>query len=319
MDAVDPELVWIAGATGATSVTRGDRIQSLWSGYGEIYRVRLDGRPAVVKSVKPPARAGASHLRKCRSYDVEVAWYRGYTSDGAGSPGYPGGQHQKDAARIPSLLAAMAAPERWLLVLEDLDAVGYPRRHRRGPTALELDRCLRWLATFHARFLGVPPRGLWEQGTYWHLATRQEELAAMDNEGLRRAAPILDARLRECRFQTLVHGDAKLANFCFGDDGVAAVDFQYVGGGCGMSDVAYFLSSCSDDDFDEAKPLAQYFAHLRALLPPEVDAAALEREWRALYPIAAADFYRFLAGWAEGAWRHDPHGQRIVREVLRAL
>lgn len=300
---MDPELVWIAGATSTTSVTRGDRIQSLWSGYGEIYRVRLDGQPAVVKSVKPPARSGASHLRKCRSYDVEVAWYRGYTSP----------------ARIPSLLAAMAAPERWLLVLEDLDAVGFSRRQRRGPSALERDRCLQWLAAFHARFLGVPPRGLWEQGTYWHLATRQDELMAMDNEALRRAAPTLDARLRECRFQTLVHGDAKLANFCFGDDAVAAVDFQYVGGGCGMSDVAYFLSSCSDDDFDEAPLLTQYFAHLRAALPPEVDAVALEREWRALYPIAAADFYRFLAGWAEGAWRHDPHGQRIVREVLRAL
>ena len=46
-----------------------------------------------------------------------------------------------------------------------------------------------------------------------------------------------------------MHGDAKLANFLFTSDHsqVAGVDFQYVGGGCGMKDVAYLLS-CLDED-----------------------------------------------------------------------
>ena len=56
-------------------------------------------------------------------------------------------------------------------------------------------------------------------------------------------------RTGNCKFKTIVHGDAKLANFCFSHDlsNVAAVDFQYVGGGCGMKDVAYFLGSCLND------------------------------------------------------------------------
>jgi len=44
-----------------------------------------------------------------------------------------------------------------------------------------------------------------------------------------------------------VHGDAKLANFCFSRDGkkVAAVDFQYVDGGCGMKDLSRIIVGSS--------------------------------------------------------------------------
>jgi hypothetical protein len=210
----------------------------------------------------------------------------------------------------------------WLLVLEDLDAAGFPGRRsaaRRG----DIERCLDWLAAFHARFLGVAPDGLWKTGTYWHLATRPDELASMTDEALRRAAPVLDQKLRAATFQTLVHGDAKLANFCFADDhpGVAGVDFQYVGGGCGMKDVAYFLGSCSYSgaEVTNAGYLDTYFDRLRQALSHGVDAGALEREWRALYPLACADFNRFLAGWAPEEWRRDRVGQALVQSVLQAL
>jgi hypothetical protein len=43
--------------------------------------------------------------------------------------------------------------------------------------------------------------------------------------------------------------------------------------------------------------LDAYFAHLRAALAGGVEGAALEREWRALFPVALADFDRFLLGW----------------------
>jgi aminoglycoside phosphotransferase (APT) family kinase protein len=319
---VDEELLWIAKASGAARVRRGDRIQSVWGGYGELFRVHLIDAAvpsAVVKSVKPPSRhrsmtSDVSHARKCRSYDVEAAWYRTFAP------------RCDDTCRVPRLIDSRVSHDAWLFLLEDLDAAGFSKRRRRGPEPAALDRCLAWLAALHARFVGVAPSGLWKTGTYWHLATRPDELAALDEPALRQAAPILDRMLRQAAFQTIVHGDAKLANFCFAADGraVAAVDFQYAGGGCGMKDVAYFLSSCSDDGFDPQvrRHLDRYFELLRAALALRsdvVDADALEAEWRALYPIACADFYRFFAGWAKEHWRHDGHGQRVLRDVLRTL
>ncbi len=282
--AVDRSIV--AQITGSHRVEQGQRIQSLWSGYGELYRVRLDGRPAVVKSVRPPADSSVGHARKCRSYDVELAWYERYAAE--------------CPARVARCLGAARLDDGWMFVLEDLDAAGFPRR--RGP----IEPCLEWLARFHRHYAGVAPDGLWETGSYWHLETRQEELARVE-PALREAAPILDARLRDARHQTLVHGDAKLANFCFGDAGVAAVDFQYVGRGPGVRDVAYLLCGLPD----EARLLDVYFSFLAA---PDV-----EREWRALYPIAAADFYRFLAGWAPEHYQRDRRAVETVRAVLRGL
>ena len=309
------ELDWVARAAGAKSARRGERIQSLWSGYGEIVRVELTGAAVdtiVLKSVNPPARlrgakSDASHARKCRSYDVETTWYRQYAT------------RCDDTCRVPRLVGTRAAKESWLIALEDIDAAGFPER-RRDPGPVGTDACLRWLASFHARFLGVVPEGLWKHGTYWHLATRQDELAAMEDEELRAAAPRLDQRLRAGVFHTLVHGDAKPANFCFARGGrsVAAVDFQYVGGGCGMKDVAYLLS----DEAGEERWLDIYFGHLRQALSERaapVDDSALESEWRSLYPIARADYHRFLAGWAKEHWRRDTHAQKLTRAALRLL
>ena len=210
----DPELRWIAKATGASGVRRGDTLQSLWGGYGELFRVHLIGaqmETAIVKGVKPPARpraSDASHARKCRSYDVETAWYRTFAS------------RCDSDCRVASLIDSRVSNEQWLFLLEDLDAAGFAGR-RRNPTPGEIDQCLAWLAAFHARFLGVSPTGLWKTGTYWHLATRPDELAAIEDPAIRAAAPILDQKLRACAFQTLVHGDAKPANFCFGSGAVS--------------------------------------------------------------------------------------------------
>ncbi len=289
-----PELRWIANATGATKVRRGETIQSLWGGYGELLRVELTGAKmdtAIVKWVKPPARergskTSASHARKCRSYDVEMAWYRGLAAECG------------EACRVPALIGSRVSKDEWLFLLEDLDAAGFSGRTR-NPATRETDACLSWLAAFHARFLGVAPSGLWKTGTYWHLATRMDELAAIADRAVRESAPILDEKLRSCVFQTLVHGDAKPANFCFGNGAVAAVDFQYVGGGCGMKDVAYFLNR----DSNERRHVDRYFVFLRAALAARavtIDVDALEAEWRALYPVACADYQRFLAGWMRG-------------------
>lgn len=298
MSDLPPELCGlIASSTGAKGVERGERIQSLWSGYGELFRVYLEGGDAaslVVKWARPPAgsrpgeRASASHARKCRSYDVETAFYVTLADQ------------CNEACRVPRLFAHRVvrghAPE-WLLCLEDLDAAGFSKRIR-DPRGHELEACLRWLACFHARFMGHAVANLWKVGTYWHLATRRDELEATRNEALKARATELDRALSGARFKTLVHGDAKPANFCFAGDGrsVAAVDFQYVGGGVGVKDVAYLLYGSVSAEA-ERHHLDLYFDYLRGAVPDAADARSIEEEWRGLYGIAKDDFGRFLAAW----------------------
>jgi len=295
---------WIREHTGAAEVGRPERVQSLWGGYGEILRVPLvgAGTPSViVKRVEPAAGRGRSHARKLRSYDVERAFYLRHAP------------RCGDGCRVARCLAAERTGDRWRFLLEDLDAAGFEGR-RSALSNDEAARCVRWLARFHATFLGVAPDGLWPEGTYWQLETRPDELAAIRDRGLREAAGPLDVALREARHRTLVHGDAKPANFCFAPSAVAAVDFQYVGGGCGMRDLAYLLfgrRGWGGGDAGAEPLLDRYFAALREALDPAVDADALEAEWRALYPVARADFHRFLAGWSPSA--------RSVREYRAAL
>lgn len=296
----------------------GERLQALWGGYGELWRAELRSGPTashvVVKSVRPPRDdSSRSHVRKLRSYEVEQAFYERYAPRCAEAP----------SCRVARPNKVLAEDGGWLFVLEDLDAAGFGER-RRG--ASHLSATLRWLATFHARFLGTAPEGLWKVGTYWHLGTRPDELQAMRHDALRQAAPRIDAALNGARFKTLVHGDAKLDNVCFGrDDEVALVDFQYVGGGVGVKDVAYFLNGClSPRDCESLVPryLDDYFRELSSALranAASVDVAAIEREWRALFPLAWVDFYRFLLGWAPGQFDRDPYSERLTRDVLAGL
>jgi len=294
-------------------------VQSLWSGYGAIYRFADARASCIVKHVSPPSvtshprgwSSDRGHERKLRSYAVEAEWYRIFAP-------------RCDArCRVPASIHLEATDDSWLFVLEDLDAAGYPRRlHQLSDR--EMRACLSWLAHLHATFLGVEPDRLWDVGTYWHLATRPDELAVMRDERLRAAASEIDGRLNAARYRTLVHGDAKVANFCFGDDGtdVAAVDFQYVGGGVGVKDVAYFLGSCLDEyECRRQAPgwVDAYFRLLREALAerqPGVDASAVEAEWRALYPVAWADFVRFLVGWAPEHTKIHGYSRDLTDAVL---
>ncbi|MBX3159737.1 MAG: aminoglycoside phosphotransferase family protein [Deltaproteobacteria bacterium] len=299
------DLDWIASATGAQTVRRRARLEELWGGYGELHRVELDGRTAVVKWARSPG-TDVSSRRKARSFAVETAFYRGIAP------------RCDDTCRVPALLAAREGDGEWHLVLEDLDAAGFSGRTDEASGA-QLDAVLAWLASFHARFAGETFADLWPTGTYWHLDTRRDELPRIADRALRDAATDLARRLADARHQTLLHGDAKDANFCFARTGaVAAVDFQYAGRGCAMSDVAYLLYGRADepdDGIDRAR-LDTYFRLLRRALPPGIDAAALEAEGRALYPVARLDFCRFLAGWRPAAWRRDERGRRFVRAML---
>ena len=187
--------------------------------------------------------------------------------------------------------------------------------------------CVRWLAAFHAQNLNLKPEGLWASGTYWHLETRPDELECLEDQALKNSAAAIDRTLKDCFFQTLVHGDAKLANFCFSLDGseVAAVDFQYVGGGCGMKDLAYFVGSCFRDDESERMEstlLDFYFREIGGILADmgsEVSGDQLETDWRPLYRVAWADFHRFMKGWSPGHWKLSDYSERVTCEVMEGL
>ncbi len=316
----------ILEATGASGLYEIEIIQSLWSGYGEIIRIGLvdsELESVVVKHVNLPEgknhprgwNTDLSHQRKLKSYKVETNWYKRLSTN-------------CDAGcKIPQCFALETLGSEVLMVLEDLDASGYSDRKSSLVNWDNINACLSWLANFHETFLNIQPEGLWETGTYWHLETRPEELEAMDDLPLKEAAKRIDETLKNSPFQTLVHGDAKLANFCFSEDGkkVAAVDFQYVGGGCGMKDVAYFIGSCmSENDCEryENKILDYYFEELRKAIVAKkikVDTEALEKNWRDLYHVAWADFHRFLKGWHPGHWKINSYSERVSREVIDKL
>jgi aminoglycoside phosphotransferase (APT) family kinase protein len=311
----------------ASEVSSAEVIQRLWSGYGSIVRYAVKGAEVdsvIVKHISPPNSAmhprgwntDLSHERKLKSYRVESAWYRDYAQDCG------------VMCRVPKCYAIQSLGDEVILILEDLDGVGFEGR-RQGVDSLELKQCLNWLAALHATFLQIEPKGLWQRGTYWHLDTRPDELEVLkrvDHE-LYQAARSIDRRLAMNAFQTVVHGDAKLANFCFSENeqAVAAVDFQYSGSGCGMQDVFMLFSSCwgaRDYERYEAASLDYYFNALRGALSTMgrgIDVDALEREWRSLYPVACADFQRFLKGWSPGHWKINSHNERLTREVVAEL
>jgi hypothetical protein len=317
--------------TGASGIYKMQALQTLWSGYGHIIRYGLKHckTPSViVKHIHLPDSANhprgwntsLSHQRKIRSYQVETNWYKHWS-------------RQCDAhCRIPACLAVSQADDdtentnEIIIVLEDLDVSGFPER-KQSVSIDDMFACLSWLAYFHARFMAEQPVGLWETGTYWHLDTRPDELQALTDSSLKQAAAMIDQILKKTPYQTLVHGDAKLANFCFSDDApqVAAVDFQYVGQGCGMKDVAYFIGSClyeEDCERYETLLLDYYFARLKKALihyHKDIDFAQLEQDWRALYPVAWTDFHRFIKGWSPGHWKIHGYSERLARQVIQTL
>ncbi|MBW8192807.1 ecdysteroid 22-kinase family protein [Neiella marina] len=354
-------------AAGCQKIIDETPMQSLWAGKGELTRLTLTGlaesnqpvHSLVVKQIAYNANGEhprgwntqQSQLRKRRSYQVEMAWYQRFAP------------LVNQAARVPHLVYSESSESGLLLVLEDL-AITYPDRFTAGkddrPTTRQIQSCVRWLAKLHARTLNLDieemshhqvqqnrathspnaldeslpnhPSDLWPIGGYWHLDTRPDEWQSMTDGKLKQAAQALDNELRNCRFQSLIHGDAKLANFCFANpalDGcgeqVAAVDFQYVGQGPGVKDLMLLLSSVMPDQglVTHAPGFVDdYFEQLVVELnrwQPAIGAEQVVSAWRPLYAVAWADFHRFLAGWSPGHWKIGDYCQQQTELALSAL
>ncbi|MBW3695098.1 DUF1679 domain-containing protein [Vibrio sp. T187] len=318
-----PIYLDIAARLGRTEPHTAEVIQPLWGKYGELVRLHFSNQTSlIVKHVCLPERSQhpkgwntkLSHQRKVHSYQVETAWYHDYT------------QIIDEQCRTPQGILCEQSSGEWLIVMEDLAQAGYSQVVE-SADRLHLDSCLSWLANFHAKHIGSHGERLWESGTYWHLETRPDELAAMSDKTLQAKATTINQMLNATPFQTLVHGDAKLANFCFSLDGkqAAAVDFQYVGRGCAMKDVALFMSSAvlPEDCLEmEAWILDRYFTHLEkaiARYQPNLSFTEIEQAWRPMFYVAWADFHRFVKGWSPEHWKINDYTEQLTRSVVAEL
>ncbi|MBU2976705.1 phosphotransferase [Alteromonas sp. C1M14] len=321
--AISPQLIDWLEALCKVKVATSTLIQPLWSNYGACFRVTTtQGHRWVVKAVlyteqhqHPKGwQSSHSHERKRHSFVVEHYFYQ-YLQPKTSPFCY-----------CPVLIASDTKENGHILVLEDLVDLGFTQTS----PSLTVDNAvcvIKWLAAFHARFVGYNDDNVWQEGTYWHLATRQDEWRAMAPSRLKDAAHSMANTLAACPYQTLLHGDAKVANFCFTPamNKCAAVDFQYTGHGVGVKDLAYFIGSALSEE-DQAHYteycLNLYFSalatHLSSTLDKE-EIRTLVSQWRQLYPIACADFHRFLAGWSPEHWKINNHLRGLSEQVLNSL
>jgi len=297
----------ILSITGSSKVLKTELIQNLWSGYGSLNRIVTDKTSVIQKLIntsegKEHPRAwdtDISHQRKAHSYEVETNWYKKFNDE-------------IESAYTPRYIASGKTDKGQYLILEDLKSKNFVPKDSIDEKEIVL--CLRWLAKFHSHYMNKAPKNLWPIGTYWHLDTRPDELAAIEDLELKKAAPLIDKKLNEAKNKTLVHGDAKLANFLFNECETAAVDFQYVGGGIGIKDVAYFLSSIYGE-----KDLQRYEEKWLDFYFKELNHTNAEAEWRELYPYAWCDFYRFLKGWSPGHYKLHSYSEKMKTKVLKWL
>ena len=297
-------------------------IQSLWGGYGKLVRLKFSQKSIIVKHIQLPKpsehprgwNTDISHKRKLHSYQVEVNWYQEFS------------QVLDERCRIPQGFKCFQKEDEWLIVMEDLASIELPYTTD-NPSENHLKSSLSWLANFHGKYMGKKCDFLWEIGTYWHLDTRPDELKVLQDIELKDSAREIDTILNNTKYQTIVHGDAKLANFCFNSNGTkcAAVDFQYVGHGCGMKDVAYFMSSAIDpEDCEEMEEwvLDIYFKELKKALKyykPDLSGSEIEQEWRVMFAIAWADFQRFIKGWSPDHFKINSYTDELTRRALDYL
>ncbi|MBH0058966.1 kinase [Pseudoalteromonas sp. SWXJZ94C] len=293
----------------------GDTLTSLWSGCGSIVQCQLDNELCVIKAIKIPSYINHPKIkqsefalkRKQHSYNVEYNFYRLYS------------QHLPIDAQSIDCINAINKDDEYALVFKDFTKYGFMQAGIGHIKAI-----LKWLAYFHAFNLYKPADGLWQQGNYWHLSTRPDEFNKLkDNldkkSDIKNAAFKIDEQLQSCDYKTWIHGDAKLANFAASECGeIRGYDFQYIGTGCGIVDVMYFMTSCFNDEqlheyADEY--LAYYFDNLKTAITtyhPQAPVNKIADDWRALWSAAWADFYRFLAGWS-------PEHQKINSYMLKQV
>src|SRR4051812_5738551 len=133
-------------------INRSSPIASLWSGFGNVYRIDK----SIIKVVKIPQNIDStSNKRKLKSYEIEIQFYKHYA-------------HQLE--QIANYEWSCIERNAIILKISDLQPK-YPISCN-SLTLNGCQQCFGWLATFHATFWNNSCNDLWEIGSYWHLQTR---------------------------------------------------------------------------------------------------------------------------------------------------
>jgi hypothetical protein len=187
-------------------------------------------------------------------------------------------------------------------------------------------------------------KSVWLNGGYTYLATRRTEYASLSssyssewNKPLTDWVPSESVSISELAaaflapghsaYQTLIHGDVKSDNLFTSTSGeeVAFYDFQYVGLGLGVCDLAKFFT-CSVPlsllttssiprelgmQVGEEKLLRRYLERLREEGKQEYAWGIFVRHWE----TALVDWLRFQASW--GFWGNTEWLEARVRWILK--
>ncbi|KAI0966225.1 kinase-like domain-containing protein [Xylaria arbuscula] len=190
----------------------------------------------------------------------------------------------------------------------------------------------------------APGRLVWLNGGYTYLATRRKEYASLAADSASEWSSVLCEPLSQSGrsiaemvaefltprgrgYETLIHGDVKSENLFTTHSGseVAFYDFQYVGLGLGVCDLAK-LFTCSvplhmlaEDDGPaellmgngERKLLERYHSNLLAGTDKTYDWDTFVRHWE----TALVDWLRFQASW--GFWGNTEWLEARVRSILK--
>ena len=293
---------------GADEVIDIVEIASVWKGYGKVFRVYLENYEvdsAVVKVTYGvrDQNFSESHYRKQLSYKVETVWYQAL---GTAEFGF----------RTPRYLGNFKGSGYSGLVLEDLDTAGFVGTD--GVTDVQTKFSLQWLQAFHSTFLGQSYEWVWERGGYWHLDTRKTELAQMPEGPWKDNARQFDLALSRSIPLTLLHGDAKVSNFCWNGSQAAAFDFQYVGKGAGIVDVMLFLRRVLGENPESGKVEDWLQFYCDCWLRESRTSLPWLKSWIDLFPIAWADYDRFRLGWSPRA-KVSAFGQQQLQKGLILL
>eukprot|EP01023_Acetabularia_acetabulum_P005349 TRINITY_DN12181_c1_g1_i10.p1 TRINITY_DN12181_c1_g1~~TRINITY_DN12181_c1_g1_i10.p1 ORF type:complete len:350 (-),score=34.75 TRINITY_DN12181_c1_g1_i10:23-1012(-) len=310
-------------------IVKQQQVANLWAGYGKAYRVQVktqeNEQSVIIKIVRPPklkkSIADEGHLRKLNSYKVEAYFYENLSNKVVAS----------GDCLIPQVVGVEFSCDLNLsLALSDLNMQGFTNEVEQ----LNLEQTkvtLKWLASFHAMFWECKcPEGVWEQGSYWYLDTRQSEYNRMTNKKLQTLAHKLDSitkgldsKKNKChKFRTLVHGDFKSENILFRKDSsaCAAFDFQYVGEGYGARDVAYLLCSSTHRSVIEKyeqQLLKFYYDELIDKLnrKRKNKAQYLFDDFQFQFDVCLADYVRFMDGW--GYWGNSSWAVARCKQFLQ--